>query len=54
MQFVFPWQLNNVGAGNTFLGYAVFAVFFLVLVLWLVPETKNKTLEELEAELVRA
>jgi nitrate/nitrite transporter NarK len=48
VQFIFPWQLNNVGASATFLGYAVFAVFFLILTVWLIPETKNKTLEELE------
>ena len=53
VQFIFPWQLNNMGAGSTFLGYAVFALVFLVLVVWLVPKTKNKTLEELEAELTR-
>jgi MFS family permease len=53
VQFIFPWQLNNTGAASTFLGYALFALVFFVLVLWLVPETKNKTLEELEAELRR-
>jgi sugar porter (SP) family MFS transporter len=51
VQFIFPWQLNNVGASATFLGYALFAVFFLILTVWLIPETKNKTLEELEAVL---
>ena len=54
VQFIFPWQLNNLGAASTFLGYAVFALIFLVLALKLVPETKNKTLEELEAELTRS
>lgn len=53
VQFIFPWQLSNLGAGNTFLGYALFAGFFLLVTLWRVPETKNKTLEELEAELTR-
>lgn len=51
VQFIFPWQLSNVGAANTFLGYAIFAFLFLIAVFWLVPETKNKTLEELEAEM---
>ena len=51
VQFIFPWQLNNLGAASTFLGYAVFAGLFLVLVIRLVPETRNKTLEELEEEL---
>lgn len=53
VQFIFPWQLNNVGAASTFLGYALFALLFLVAAFWLVPETKGKTLEELEAELHR-
>jgi MFS family permease len=53
VQFIFPWQLTNLGAGNTFLGYALFALLFLLLTVWLVPETKNKSLEELEAELTR-
>ena len=51
VQFIFPWQLNNFGAASTFLGYAIFAALFLLLTLWLIPETKNKTLEELELEL---
>ncbi|MEM1118689.1 MAG: MFS transporter, partial [Bacteroidota bacterium] len=38
----------------TFLIYGVFAAFGLVFVLLVVPETKGKSLEELEAELVRA
>lgn len=54
VQFIFPWQLNNLGAAYTFLGYALFAAVFLVAVIRLVPETKNKTLEQLEAELRRA
>ena len=51
VQFIFPWQLTNIGAAATFSGYALFAVISLVLVIWLVPETRGKTLEELEIEM---
>lgn len=51
VQFIFPWQLTNLGVAATFTGYAVFAVLGLALVIWLVPETRGKTLEELELEL---
>ena len=53
VQFAFPWQLTNMGVATTFSGYALFAVIGLVLVLWLVPETRGKTLEELEVEFTR-
>ncbi|MDO3385900.1 sugar porter family MFS transporter [Gilvimarinus sp. SDUM040013] len=53
VQFIFPWQLSNWGSAITFLNYGVFAVIGLVLVYWLLPETKGKTLEELEADFTR-
>lgn len=53
VQFMFPWQLTNLGVSMTLSGYAVFAVIGLVLVIWLVPETRGKTLEELEQEFTR-
>ena len=51
VQFLFPWQLTNLGVAATFTGYALFAILGFALVLWLVPETRGKTLEELEIEL---
>ncbi len=53
VQLVFPWELANIGNAGTFLIYGVFAVIGLVLILRLLPETKGKSLEELEALLVR-
>ena len=53
VQLVFPWELTNLGAALTFLIYGLFAVVGLVLVVWLLPETRGKTLEQLEAELGR-
>ena len=54
VQLVFPWELENFGNSTTFLIYGVFAVIGLLIVVKLLPETKGKSLEELEAELVRA
>ncbi|MYJ95162.1 MAG: sugar porter family MFS transporter [Proteobacteria bacterium] len=51
VQFIFPWELSNLGTATTFLLYAIAAGIFLVLVAWLLPETRGRTLEELESEL---
>ena len=51
VQFIFPWELSNLGTATTFLLYAIAAGIFLVLVIWLLPETRGRTLEELECEL---
>ncbi|GIV58891.1 MAG: hypothetical protein KatS3mg042_1804 [Rhodothermaceae bacterium] len=48
VQFVFPWELAHLGSAGTFLLYGLFAGVGLVLVIWLLPETKNRSLEELE------
>ena len=53
VQLVFPWELENFGNSVTFLIYGLFAIVGLVVVLKLLPETKGKSLEELEVELVR-
>jgi MFS family permease len=50
---VFPWQLENIGISATFMIYGVFAVVGLVLVMRILPETKGRSLEELETFLVR-
>jgi MFS family permease len=52
VQLVFPWELENFGPSTTFLIYGVFAVIGLVFVFRTLPETKGRSLEELEAELV--
>lgn len=53
VQLVFPWELENFGNSITFLIYGVVAIVGLVIVVQLLPETKGKSLEELEAELVQ-
>ncbi|WP_078086126.1 sugar porter family MFS transporter [Microbulbifer mangrovi] len=54
VQQFFPWQLNNMGATEIFLFYAACISGCLVLLYFLLPETKNKSIEEIEAALVRA
>ncbi|MEL6429946.1 MAG: sugar porter family MFS transporter [Planctomycetota bacterium] len=51
---LFPWELENLGPTTTFLIFGVLAVATFVFTLVFVPETKGRSLEELEAELVRA
>lgn len=53
VQLVFPWELATLGSSVTFLLYGIFAVIGLVMIMILLPETKNKSLEELEAILVK-
>lgn len=53
VQLVFPWELETLGSSMTFLIYGIFALIGLVIIMKLLPETKGRRLEELEAELVR-
>lgn len=47
----FPLALASVGLGTTFLFFASICVLGLVFSLWLVPETKGVSLEEIEQHL---
>jgi MFS family permease len=51
--FIFPWELSHFGPAGTFLGYGLMAVAALVFVWAFIPETKGKSLEELESILMR-
>ncbi len=53
VQLVFPWELANLGNAVTFLIYGIFAVLGLIFIIIIIPETKGKSLEELEKSLVR-
>jgi MFS family permease len=53
VQLVFPWELQNLGSSTTFLIYGAFALVGLVLMLRILPETRGRSLEELEDLLVR-
>jgi MFS family permease len=50
---IFPWELTHFHAAGTFLGYGLMALAALLFVLLAIPETKGKSLEELEHLLVR-
>lgn len=52
--FVFPSALSALGSAWTFFVFGVFATAAFVFVLVAVPETKGRTLEELERELMSA
>jgi sugar porter (SP) family MFS transporter len=53
VQLVFPWELAKLGSSVTFLIYGVFAVLGFLFILRYVPETKGKSLEELEKQLIK-
>lgn len=54
VQQFFPWELENLGSSMTFLIYGIFAVFGLIFIVLKLPETKGKSLEELENLLVKS
>jgi MFS family permease len=53
VQLTFPWELVKFGNAATFLIYGLFALVGLILIIRMVPETKGKSLEELEAIMVK-
>ncbi len=53
VQLVFPWELETLGSAGTFLLYGIFGAIGFVLILIILPETKGKSLEELEKILVK-
>ena len=53
VQLIFPWELENLGSSITFLIYGVFALLGLIFIIFVLPETKGKSLEELEEILVK-
>ncbi|WP_166368560.1 MFS transporter [Psychromonas sp. SA13A] len=53
VQRYFPWQLNTFGAADTFLSYALFSGLGVLLVSMILPETKNKSIEEIEDLMVK-
>jgi len=47
----FPWMLNNLGGAVTFGFFLFFSVFALLFILLRIPETKGKSLEQIESDL---
>jgi len=52
VQWIFPWELEVLGNATTFLIYGLFALLGLIFIIRKIPETKGKSLEELEKQLV--
>jgi len=50
---IFPWELARFGPDGTFLGYGLLAVAGVLFLAIYAPETKGRTLEQLEALLAR-
>jgi SP family arabinose:H+ symporter-like MFS transporter len=53
VQWVFPWEMKTLGGSRTFLIYGVLALVGVAFIWRLVPETRGRSLEELEDALVR-
>ena len=52
VQLVFPWELSNFGNALTFFIFGAVAFIGFFIMLKILPETKGKSLEALEAEFV--
>lgn len=53
VSLTFPYLLNKIGGGTTFLIFASMCIIFLIFLLVKIPETKGKSLEELEKILIK-
>lgn len=53
IQFIFPWELSNLGNAPTYLIFGLFAVIGAIFMFRMMPETKGKSLEEIEQEFVK-
>ncbi|MCU4165873.1 sugar porter family MFS transporter [Carboxylicivirga caseinilyticus] len=49
----FPWMLNNLGGSITFGLFGVFSLLAFLFIFKYIPETKGKSLEQIEMELAR-
>ena len=52
VQLIFPWELSNFGNALTFFIFGIIALVGFFVMIKIVPETKGKSLEELELEFV--
>lgn len=51
VQQFFPWQLTQMGARDIFIFYATLTTIGMILLYRILPETKNKSIEEIEEAL---
>lgn len=54
IQQIFPWEISNLGSALTFFIYGLIATVGVLLFIKILPETKGKSLEQLENELVKS
>lgn len=52
VQQIFPWELSNLGNALTFLIFGLIALVGFFILYKILPETKGKSLEEIEAKYV--
>lgn len=50
VQLIFPWELSNIGNAFTFFIFGAIALLGFFAMIKLVPETKGKSLEEIEKQ----
>jgi sugar porter (SP) family MFS transporter len=53
VQLVFPWELSNLGNSLTFFIFGIIALIGFFVLAKILPETKGKSLEELEKILIQ-
>ncbi len=53
IQQIFPWELSTLGNALTFLIFGAIATIGFFILLRILPETKRKSLEQIELELVK-
>ena len=53
VQLIFPWELSNLGNAMSFFIFGAIAFVGFFVLLKILPETKGKSLEQLELELVK-
>ena len=54
IQQIFPWELSNLGNALTFFLFGAIAIVGFIIMTKTLPETKGKSLEELEKQLIKA
>jgi SP family arabinose:H+ symporter-like MFS transporter len=53
VQQIFPWEISNLGSALTFLIYGMIATGGVLIFIKILPETKGKSLEQIEFEFVK-
>ena len=54
VQFIFPWELSNLGNAMSFFIFGLIALVGFFILLKILPETKGKSLEQIEYDLVKS